>query len=239
MKEAWRRKAAERYKALMCNVRKGKSKVIVPNSTMQKWKEAWSSPKLKAKSHLFTANRCSEIRGVGAGISRHTGGSVSHATHVDRMEAQLGRRPFPYELFHKTHTRKGTSVMANARAQSIKDAFLALKEQLSQPQEGCSDPPSVDEVALYYQVVKGARGGGGEEKKNRVYGIGSQASIFYPNSSHGSSSTASHHAQSESMEEEIKQLHQTVATLKDSLAAIEERDREHELMLEERYRQRE
>ncbi|XP_058006737.1 uncharacterized protein LOC131182105 [Hevea brasiliensis] len=165
----------------MCNVRKGKSKVIVPNSTMQKWKEAWSSPEFKAKSHQFTANRCSEIGGVGAGISRHTGGSVSHATHADRMEAQLGRRPFPYELFHKTHTRKGTSDMVDSRAQSIKDAFLALKEQSSQPQEGCSDPPIVDEVALYYQVVGG-------EKKNRVYGIGSQASIFYPSSSHGSSS---------------------------------------------------
>ncbi|XP_057988951.1 uncharacterized protein LOC131172023 [Hevea brasiliensis] len=73
VKEAWRRKAAERYKALICNVKKGKSKVIVPNSTMQKWKEAWSSPEFKAKSHQFTANRCSEIGGVGAGISRHTG----------------------------------------------------------------------------------------------------------------------------------------------------------------------
>ncbi|XP_057985536.1 uncharacterized protein LOC131170496 [Hevea brasiliensis] len=83
----------------MCNVRKGKSKVIVPNSTMPKWKEAWSSPKFQAKSHQFTANRCSEIRGVGAGISEHTGGSVSHATHIYRM---LGRRPFPCELFHKT-----------------------------------------------------------------------------------------------------------------------------------------
>ncbi|KAJ9182522.1 hypothetical protein P3X46_006508 [Hevea brasiliensis] len=152
----------------MCNVRKGKSKVIVPNSTMQKWKEAWSSPEFKAKSHQFTANRCSEIGGVGAGISRHTGGSVSHATHADRM-----------------------------------DAFLALKEQSSQPQEGCNDPPIVDEVALYYQVVGG-------EKKNRVYGIGSQASIFYPSSSHGSSSTASYCAQSEAMEEEIQQLHRSL-----------------------------
>ncbi|XP_057993081.1 uncharacterized protein LOC110642183 [Hevea brasiliensis] len=118
------------------------------------------------------------------------------------MEAKLGRRPFPYELFHKTHTRKGTSDMVDSRAQSIKDAFLALKEQSSQPQEGCNDPPIVDEVALYYQVVGG-------EKKNRVYGIGSQASIFYPSSSHGSSSTASYCAQSEAMEEEIQQLHRS------------------------------
>ncbi|KAJ9189970.1 hypothetical protein P3X46_001452 [Hevea brasiliensis] len=122
--------------------------------------------------------------------------------------------------------------MVDSRAQSIKDAFLALKEQSSQPQEGCSDPPIVDEVALYYQVVGG-------EKKNRVYGIGSQASIFYPSSSHGSSSTASYCAQSEAMQEEIQQLHQTIATLKDSLVAMEERDRQRELMLEERYRQRE
>ncbi|XP_021688237.2 uncharacterized protein LOC110670479 [Hevea brasiliensis] len=76
------------------------------------------------------------------------------------MEAQLGRRPFPCELFHKTHTRKGTSDMVDARAQSIKDAFLVLKEQLSQPQKGCSDPPTIDEVTLYYHV----RGGGGGER---------------------------------------------------------------------------
>ncbi|XP_057990334.1 uncharacterized protein LOC110656172 [Hevea brasiliensis] len=196
VKEAWRRKAAERYKALMCNVRKGKSKGELGLPSLD------------------------------------TTGFISHATHADRMEAKLGRRPFPYELFHKTHTRKGTSDMVDSRAQSIKDAFLALKEQSSQPQEGCNDPPIVDEVALYYQVVGG-------EKKNRVYGIGSQASIFYPSSSHGSSSTASYCAQSEAMEEEIQQLHQTVATLKDSLVAMEERDRQRELMLEERYRQRE
>ncbi|XP_057998959.1 uncharacterized protein LOC131177855 [Hevea brasiliensis] len=47
--------------------------------------------------------------------------------------------------------------MVDSRAQSIKDAFLALKEQSSQPQEGCNDPPIVDEVALYYQVVGGRR----------------------------------------------------------------------------------
>ncbi|KAJ9159490.1 hypothetical protein P3X46_024997 [Hevea brasiliensis] len=100
-----------------------------------------------------------------------------------------------------THTRKGTSDMVDSRAQSIKDAFLALKEQSSQPQEGCSDPPIVDEVALYYQVVGG-------EKKNRVYGIGSQASIFYPSSSHGSSS--SHPIMlDQAMEEEIQQLHRS------------------------------
>ncbi|KAJ9168405.1 hypothetical protein P3X46_019933 [Hevea brasiliensis] len=113
--------------------------------------------------------------------------------------------------------------MVDSRAQSIK--------QSSQPQEGCSDPPIVDEVALYYQVVGG-------EKKNRVYGIGSQASIFYPSSSHGSSS--SHPiVLDRGNAEEIQQLHQTIATLKDSLVAMEERDRQRELMLEERYRQRE
>ncbi|KAJ9135220.1 hypothetical protein P3X46_032428 [Hevea brasiliensis] len=109
----------------MYNIRKGKSKAIVPDSIMQKWKEAWSNPEFKAKSHQFTANHYSEIGRVEAGISRHTGGSVSHATHADRM------------------------------------------------------------------------------KKNKVSGIGSQASIFYPSSSHGSSYTASHHTQSEAMEQEI------------------------------------
>ncbi|XP_058009259.1 uncharacterized protein LOC110641535 [Hevea brasiliensis] len=154
---------------------------------MQKWKEAWSSPSLKPRAIDSFANICSEI------------GELGRASLDTQGEAKLGRRPFPYELFHKTHTRKGTSDMVDSRAQSIKDAFLALKEQSSQPQEGCSDPPIVDEVALYYQVVGG-------EKKNRVYGIGSQASIFYPSSSHGSSSTASYCAQSEAMEEEIQQL---------------------------------
>ncbi|XP_058001990.1 uncharacterized protein LOC110667692 isoform X2 [Hevea brasiliensis] len=105
----------------MCTVRKGKEKVVhMPDSTMHKWKEAWSRPDFKARSEQFTANYRSETGGVRAGISRYTRDSLSHALHAERLKSQLGQAPLPYELFESTYTRKGTSDLVGVRAQSIK-----------------------------------------------------------------------------------------------------------------------
>ena len=57
-------------------------------------------------------------------------------------------------------------------------------DQASQIQEGDNEPPIVDKKKLFYQPV-------GEEKKRRVYGVGSQASIFYPQLSQSSSTGTS------------------------------------------------
>jgi hypothetical protein len=86
IKFAWQQKAAERYRALMCSMRKGKEKSVhVPDTTWQKWNEAWSTPEFRSRSEQFTTNRRSETGGLGTGIARHTGGSISHAQHHERL----------------------------------------------------------------------------------------------------------------------------------------------------------
>ncbi|KAM0945063.1 putative transposase, Ptta/En/Spm, plant [Dioscorea sansibarensis] len=75
----------------------------------------------------------------------------------DWLRLKLGREPLPFELFELTHTKKGTSELVDARSQGIKDRYLELVDQASQTQEGPSEPPVMDERALYYEAV-------GEEK---------------------------------------------------------------------------
>ncbi|XP_021687592.2 uncharacterized protein LOC110669952 isoform X9 [Hevea brasiliensis] len=179
VKTAWQRKAAERYRALMHKIRKGKERSIhLSDATWNKWNEAWSTPEFKTRCEQFSANRRSETGGPGSGISRHTGGSISHTRHNERMRSKLGREPLPHELFKETHTRKGTSEFIDARSQAIYDRYLTLKEEMSQPQK------ELDETQLYYKAVGGV-------KKQRVYGVGSQASAFYPQSYHASKAESS------------------------------------------------
>lgn len=61
----------------------------VPDITWQKWHEAWSTEDFKSRSKQFSANRRSETGGPGSGISRHSGGSISHTAHAERLVRQL------------------------------------------------------------------------------------------------------------------------------------------------------
>ncbi|XP_039132984.1 uncharacterized protein LOC120270049 [Dioscorea cayenensis subsp. rotundata] len=96
IKMACQRKAAKRYRALMCSLRKGKEKSMhVFDSAWKTWTEAWNSPEFKIRCEKATANRLTEIAGPGSGISRHTGGFISHASHADRLRSRLGCDPRP------------------------------------------------------------------------------------------------------------------------------------------------
>ena len=117
--------------------------------------------------------------------------------------------------------------------------------QSSHTQKGYSDPPIVNKAALYFQAVGG-------EKKHRVYGVGSQAFVFYPQSSQ----TLSANTSSDMLQTEISQLRQTIDQLQNSnkklqqslLQMREEQDHYHEdimcqmqemmLQLEARFLQR-
>ncbi|XP_039121601.1 uncharacterized protein LOC120258302 [Dioscorea cayenensis subsp. rotundata] len=181
IKMAWQRKAAERYRALMCSLRKGKEKTMhVSDSAWKLWTEAWNSPDFKA--------RVKNLLQIGS-------------VRLEDMDVRLklGREPLPYELFKVTHTKKGASELIDARSQSIQDRYLELMEQASQTQEGHGEPPIVDEAAVYYEAVGG-------EKKRRVYGVGSQGSVFYPQISQSLSTGTS----SKAVNNEIRELQQTV-----------------------------
>lgn len=82
---------------------------------------------------------------------------------------------------------------------------MDLVMQSSQTQKGDSEVPIVNKAALYYQAVGG-------EKKHRVYGVGSQAFVFYPQSSQ----TLSARTSSEMLQTEIRRLLQTVDQLQES-----------------------
>lgn len=76
-KIAWKKKAADRYRWLMCEVRKGKMKnVSMAENVLQKWKEAWSTNEYSAKCDKALENQKSELGGSGSGVSRHCCGSL-------------------------------------------------------------------------------------------------------------------------------------------------------------------
>ena len=83
----------------------------------------------------------------------------------------------------------------------LQERYLALKENLSQPIEG-SEPLQVDESEIYLEAVGGL-------KKQRVYGLGSDASSLYSNLSFTFGSSA--RAQQEALEQEVRELRETVA----------------------------
>ncbi|XP_043807323.1 uncharacterized protein LOC122721967 [Manihot esculenta] len=185
VKIAWKKKAADRYRGLMWEIRKGKTKNLATlNSVLSKWQETCNTSEYKEKCDKFSANRRSEVGGSGSGISRHACGSVSQYTHQQRMRERLGREPLSHELFEAIHKRKGTEGFIDARSKAINDKYVQLKEATTQQQEGSNEPMPINEAQLYYEAVGG-------QKKSRVYGLGSQASAYFHDPSHCSASYTS------------------------------------------------
>ncbi|XP_021616559.1 uncharacterized protein LOC110617862 [Manihot esculenta] len=177
MKIAWRKKAAEQYRSLMCSVRNGKEKRLsLTEGVMDAWQSAWGATEYKEKCKKFSNNRKSETGGQGAGPSRHYGGSISQYRHQQQMRERLGRDPLPHELFEVIHKKKGTLEFVDARSKAI--------HQASQTDNDSSQASRIDEAQLYFEAVGG-------EKKRRVYGLGSQASVFFPNKTSASTSFTS------------------------------------------------
>ncbi|XP_021611854.2 uncharacterized protein LOC110614596 [Manihot esculenta] len=178
VKIAWQKNAAERYRGLMWEIRKRKTKnLATPDSVLRKWQETWNTSDYKEKCDKFSANRHSEAGGSGSGISKHACRSVSQYTHQQRMRERLGREPHPHELFEAIHKRKGTDEFVDARSKAIYEAA-------TQQQEGSNEPTPINEAQLYYEAV-------GRQKKSRVYGLGSQASAYFHEPSHSSFSHTS------------------------------------------------
>ncbi|XP_043808700.1 uncharacterized protein LOC122722295 [Manihot esculenta] len=174
--QEFKKKAAERYRGLIWEIRKGKTKnLATPDSVLRKWQKTWNTSEYKEKCEKFSANRRSEAGGSGSSISRHACGSVSQYTHQRRMRERLGREPHLHELFEATHKRKGTEEFVDARLKAIYDKYV---------HEGSNEPTPINEAQLYYEAVGG-------HKKSRVYGLGSQASAYFHEPSHCSASYTS------------------------------------------------
>ncbi|XP_052171541.1 uncharacterized protein LOC127787522 [Diospyros lotus] len=93
-----------------------------------KWEQDEAFKKRSAQASL---NRLSETGGLGAGPSRHTGGSISSAEHKRRMTHEFGREPTLIELFERTHSKKteeGQIVYVDRRSSSVAEMYGQLLE---------------------------------------------------------------------------------------------------------------
>ncbi|KAM7260619.1 hypothetical protein ACFE04_011292 [Oxalis oulophora] len=184
IKLAWKRKAGERYSALMCEYRKLEDKPThITDIAWKKWNKAWNTENYIFRREIATANRLSETGGEGGGVSRHSGGSTSHITHAERLAVELKRTPLPHELFERTHTRKGTNELVDKRARNTMDDYNRhVQEHISsQFQENGSDALEVDHSTLFFESLKIADG-------RKMYGLGSMGYNFYPSQFKSSSS---------------------------------------------------
>ncbi|XP_021602601.2 uncharacterized protein LOC110607729 [Manihot esculenta] len=153
MKIAWKKKAVEHYRSLMCSIRNGKEKRLsLTEGVMDAWQSAWGATEYQNKCKKFSNNRKSETDGQGAVPSRHCGGFISQYMHQQQMRERLSRDPLPHELFKATHKKKGTSEFVDARSKAIHDLFLTLKEQASQTDNDSTEASRIDEAQLYFEA---------------------------------------------------------------------------------------
>ncbi|XP_039141130.1 uncharacterized protein LOC120278413 isoform X2 [Dioscorea cayenensis subsp. rotundata] len=105
-------------------------------------------------------------------MSRHIGGSKSFVEHA--IDLSLQKPPTAFDIFCKTHiSKEGKGV--DSRAQVVYDTMQKMVETVSQPLSDGSQPSPHNMDVIFLEAS-------GEEKKRRVYGLGSQASSLYQES---------------------------------------------------------
>ncbi|KAL3644965.1 hypothetical protein CASFOL_010145 [Castilleja foliolosa] len=124
----------------------------------------------KAKKRYGDMSWMSEVAGPGTGCSRHTGGSRTTIEHSHVLREELNHDPNPYECFLHTHKKKdGSFVDERSRLIADIDARVAAATQRAEERD---EPLEIDMTQMYLDAVGGV-------EKDRVYGIGSLANIFY------------------------------------------------------------
>ena len=114
----------------------------------------------------------------------------------------------------------------------MQDDFIRLREEMSQPEEGLSEPRPVDDNEIFVKNVGGV-------KKSRLYGIGSKISTYCSIASFSGTSPAMGHIYELEdklllVQEENKLLHDQFKDLQDQHQKIQE---QNEKMQEEMRKQ--
>ncbi|XP_073130047.1 uncharacterized protein [Henckelia pumila] len=175
VKKTWNSLVADLYKKTLCNWRKKPQPPQgVDVDVWEHWKTIWSKPDWKKKSECGKRNRCSEPAGLGTGLSKHIGGSRSYVEHAIQLNADLNRKGTCWDLFKKTHEKDGTFV--DAKSHATNERMKARFDEASQPttEDGMPQSPTIEAIDDMYVDVAGG------VKKQRVYGIGSQAYVTFP-----------------------------------------------------------
>ncbi|XP_057994922.1 uncharacterized protein LOC131175239 [Hevea brasiliensis] len=154
IKDAWRIKAAKRYKDMMTDLKNSRKKPsYISEETWENFEQYWNEPKVIRQSELYSRNRRGAVNAPGP--STHTGGSITYIEWSDKLGKELGRKPTPTELFVHTHTRKhDKETFVDKKSKKIHDAIVARREELTQ-----ITPDNINENQLYLDVV-----GGGEKR---------------------------------------------------------------------------
>ncbi|XP_060212771.1 uncharacterized protein LOC132640267 isoform X2 [Lycium barbarum] len=166
VRKQWRRKAARRYCDFVSSIKgEGIRPVYVPKETWESWKKYWADPKVIEKSKIASKNRRGGEDAAASGT--HTGGSISIGEHHKRLAIKKGRDPTPSEvhLHVHTHGHDGKSFVGE-RARIVHEKYQEILQNQSQTQS------EVDQCQAYYEDVGGV-------KKRRIYGLGSQAHLYY------------------------------------------------------------
>ncbi|KAM3235539.1 hypothetical protein P3L10_015576 [Capsicum annuum] len=96
-------KAAQRIKEHLYEARRNLEKPGWLNANVWvQFLEKWDTPEYRAKRELAKKNRASQMGG-----SLHTGGSMSFATHRQRLEYENGGKERPFiDVYEETHRKK-------------------------------------------------------------------------------------------------------------------------------------
>ncbi|MQL78737.1 hypothetical protein Taro_011155, partial [Colocasia esculenta] len=116
----------------------------------------WATGPWQERSQAAKRNRAAHSK-----KNVHTSGSVSYATHSQKLRHELEHAPTFRELFDRTHKRKGTNDYVSERARTIAETYdrtMADRYAEGTPQ------PYLD-LEAWVDAVGGPR-------KGRVYGFG-------------------------------------------------------------------
>ncbi|GKE65033.1 PDR ABC-type transporter family protein [Tanacetum coccineum] len=150
--------------------------IFISEDTCASFVAYWDTPEYKGKRETNSQNRLK-----GDGPSSHTRGSISYREYAKKLislrnlETTLKRPPNHFELFVYTHTKNhDKETFIDKKAKTINDNVLRLREAHEANHAEGESSQMVNESALYYEAVRGV-------KKRNVYGLGSQAFVYYPN----------------------------------------------------------
>ncbi|MQL92887.1 hypothetical protein Taro_025522 [Colocasia esculenta] len=77
----------------------------------------WAAERWQETSTTMKVNRATN-----QDANKHTSGFISFATHQSRLEKEL-KRPPTFEVFDKTHKRKGTDQYISDRAREVAESY--------------------------------------------------------------------------------------------------------------------
>ncbi|XP_060189279.1 uncharacterized protein LOC132618233 [Lycium barbarum] len=161
----WNTKAATKYRNFISKIKQKRIKPdYVSDNVWERWLQLWADPKCVEKSEINAKNRCG---GKEVAVGTHTGGSICIGEHRKRLAVAKGRDPTPGEvhLHVHTHDHDGESFV-DERARAVHERYQEILREKSQSQS------DIDQCEAYYEAAGGTR-------KRRIYGLGSQAKIYY------------------------------------------------------------